>query len=160
MKVASPAVCGALKWVLAPETGGLAVDAPRPSRGPGGLLRGARLRTRISMLNRAALIVRPAKPFLDWAASLDDSGLVPSPNDEQTVYLIPEFHDDAEREAVLKAVYAEVFERELFGWHVVPQDWPKNRTLKTFREWFRIEMHSIVEDLVDAPRIDDEVPEA
>ena len=29
------------------------------------------------MLNRAALIVRPKQPFLDWAASLDDSGLVP-----------------------------------------------------------------------------------
>ena len=160
MKVASPAVCGALKWVLAPETGGLAVRAPRQCGAPRGLLRGARLRTRISMLNRAVLIVRPAKPFLDWAAGLDDSGLVPSPNDEQTVSLVPEFHDDEEREAVLKAVYAEVFERELFGWHVVPKDWPRNRTLKTFREWFQIEMHSIVEDLVDGPRIDDEVPHA
>lgn len=111
------------------------------------------------MLNRAVLIVRPAKPFLDWAAGLDDSGLVPSPNDEQTVYLVPQFQNDEEREAVLNAVYAEVFERELFGWHIVPEDWPKNRTLKTFRAWFQIEMHSIVEDLVDGPRIDDELPD-
>lgn len=28
------------------------------------------------MLNRAALIVRPKQPFLDWAAGLDDSSLV------------------------------------------------------------------------------------
>jgi len=29
------------------------------------------------MLNRAALIVRPAKPYVDWALGLDDSGLAP-----------------------------------------------------------------------------------
>jgi hypothetical protein len=43
------------------------------------------------MLNRAALIVRPAAPFLAWAKSLDDSGAVPNPAGEQTVYLIPGF---------------------------------------------------------------------
>lgn len=107
------------------------------------------------MLNRAALIVRPAKSFLDRAAGLDDSGLVPSPDDEQTVYLVPEFEDDDEREAILKAVWAELFERELLDWHMDPEDWPQNRTLAMFREWFRIEMHSIVEDLVDGPLEDD-----
>lgn len=111
------------------------------------------------MLNRAALIARPAKPFLDWAAYLDDSGLVPSPDDEQTVYLVPGFEDDDKREEVLEAVWAEVFERALFGWHVVPEDWPQNRTLAMFREWFQIEMHSIVEDMVDGPLIDDEFEE-
>lgn len=40
------------------------------------------------MLNRAAIIVRPDKPFMDWAAVLDDSGHVPNPDDEQTVYLV------------------------------------------------------------------------
>jgi hypothetical protein len=109
------------------------------------------------MLNRAALIVRPAEPFLVWASQLDDSGLVPSPDDEQTVYLVPEFEDDDEREAILEVVFAEVFERELYGWHTDERDWPKNRTLAMFREWFRIELHSIVEDMVDGPLSDDEV---
>jgi hypothetical protein len=111
------------------------------------------------MLNRAALIVRPAKPYLDWAAGLDDSGLPPSPDDEQTVYLVPEFEDDEEREAVLEMVWAELFERELFDWHINADDWPQNRTLAMFREWFRIEMHSIVEDMVDGPLEDDGLDE-
>ncbi len=43
------------------------------------------------MLNRAAVIVRPKKPYLDWAAGLDDSGLVPDPTSDQTVCLIPTY---------------------------------------------------------------------
>ena len=46
------------------------------------------------MLNRSALIVRPRQPYLDWAASLDDSGLVPDVAGEHTVYLAPGFEDD------------------------------------------------------------------
>ena len=88
------------------------------------------------MVNRATLIVRPAKPFQDWAIGLDDSGLVLSPDDEQTVYLVPEFEDDDERDAVLEAVYAEVFERQFFDWHSVEKAWPQKRTLRMFREWF------------------------
>lgn len=108
------------------------------------------------MLNRAALILRPAKPFQDWAAGLDDSGLVPFPDDEQTVYLVPDFEDDNERDAILNAVWPGLFERALFDWHTDPADWPQNRTLEMFHEWFRIEFHSIVEDLVDGPIEDDE----
>src|SRR5712691_8078877 len=48
------------------------------------------------MLNRGVVIVRPKQPYLDWAAGLDDSGIVPDPNDEQTVYLIPSYGDDEE----------------------------------------------------------------
>src|SRR5438552_13898383 len=47
-----------------------------------------------AMLNRGVVIVRPKQPYLDWAAGLDDSGIVPDPNGEQTVYLIPSYADD------------------------------------------------------------------
>ena len=108
------------------------------------------------MLNRAALIVRPKQPFLDWAAGLDDSGLVPDVTGEQTVYLVPEFENDEEGQQVLKHVYAEIFERELDGWHSDPSAWPQKRHFKTFQEWFSIELHSVVEDLVDGILADDE----
>jgi hypothetical protein len=58
---------------------------------------------------------------------------------------------------VLRLVFAGVFENELYGWHTVESDWPQNRTLETFRQWFRIEFHTIVEDLVDGPLLDDEI---
>ena len=107
------------------------------------------------MLNRASLIVRPKQPFLDWAAQLDDSGLVPDVEGEQTVYLIPEFEGDGEADGVLRRVFAEVFERELFGWHTDEAAWPPNRTYTLFRKWFTVELHSVVEDLCNYELLDD-----
>jgi hypothetical protein len=108
------------------------------------------------MLNRSVLIVRPKQPFLDWAAGLDESGLVPNVEGEQTAYLVPEFDDDEEAQQVLEEVFAEVFERELFGWHTDEAVWPENRDLALFMQWFEIELHSVVEDLCDFELMDDE----
>lgn len=47
---------------------------------------------------------RPKQPYLDWAANLDESGLVPSPTHDQTAYLIPSLKDDEEAERVLRTV--------------------------------------------------------
>ena len=99
------------------------------------------------MLNRSAVIVRPRQPYLDWAASLGDSGLVPDVTGEHTVYLAPGFEDDVDAAKVLSTVYAEIFERELNAWHTDEGDWPPNRTFAMFRNWFEVEMHSAVEDL-------------
>ena len=108
------------------------------------------------MLDRGALIVRPKQPYLDWAASLDDSGLVPNPDDEQTVYLVPGFEDDKEAARVLRRVCGEVFARELRAWHTDESAWPGNRTLALFKRWFHFELHSVVEDLCDDALDDDE----
>jgi hypothetical protein len=108
------------------------------------------------MLNRGVLLVRPAQPFIDWAASLDDSGVLPTVDGEQTVYLVPEFGYEFEKRAILEEVFAEVFASELFGWHTDESVWPQSRTLKMFHEWFSIEMHSVVEDLCDYPLEDDD----
>jgi hypothetical protein len=99
------------------------------------------------MLNRGALIVRPAKPYIDWASSLDDSGVLPLADGEKTVYLVPSFEDDEEAEKVLRRVFPHVFENELHGWHTDEAAWPKRRTLAMFKKWFNIELHSVVEDL-------------
>ena len=109
-----------------------------------------------AVLNRGVLIVRPKKPYLDWAASLDDSGLLPEVSGERTVYLVFDFETDDEAEEVLETVYSEVFERELFGWHTNEEDWPKRRDLRTFKEWFSIELHSVVEDLCAEELVDNE----
>ena len=110
----------------------------------------------LAMLNRAALRVSPLAPYIEWAKSLDDSGLTPEGAREQTVYLVPEFENEAEAEKVLKAVYAEVFARELFAWHPDENDWPKRRTYALFRQWFSVELDSMVEDLCAYPIEDDE----
>ncbi len=108
------------------------------------------------MLNRGVLIVRPRQPYLDWAAALDDSGLTPDPDDEQTVYLIPSFDDDDDARGILQEIYAEIFERELDAWHTDEAAWPQNRDFAMFKEWFEIELHSVVEDVCNDAIIDDE----
>ena len=108
------------------------------------------------MLNRGVLIVRPNQPFLEWAAGLDDSGLVPDVEGEQTVYLIPEFDTPDDADSVIEQIDLEVFENELYGWHTDESAWPANRDLETFREWFTIELHSVVEDLCDYEIIDND----
>ena len=108
------------------------------------------------MLNRAVLIVRPKQPFLAWAAQVDDSGLMPNVEGEQTAYLVPEFDDDDEAHRVVKQVFSEIFERELFGWHTDQTAWPKRRSFAVFQQWFAIELHSVVEDLGGSDLVDDE----
>ena len=108
------------------------------------------------MLNRAALILRPKQPFLDWARALDDSGLVPDREGEQTVYLIRSCDSEGEAGDMLQDHYSEFFERELWAWHTDPTDWPTNRTFTTFCEWFDVEFHSIIEDFCDDDIINEE----
>ncbi len=101
------------------------------------------------MINRGVVIVRPREPFIDWAANLDDSGIVPQASDERTVYLIPNYNDDLEAWRLLSKVYEEIFENELWGWHTDEAAWPKQRSFIMFKEWFAVEFHSIVEDLCE-----------
>src|SRR4029077_3969887 len=44
-----------------------------------------------SMLNRGVVIVRPKQLYVNWAAELDDSGVVPDGGGDKTIYLIPSF---------------------------------------------------------------------
>jgi len=110
----------------------------------------------LSMINRAALIVRPKAPYIDWAKSLQTSGELPSPDGEQTVYLIPEFEDLDDLTVILADVYEEIFEKELFGWNTDESTWPTERTMEEFLNWFKIEVHTMIDDLVGDEFIDDE----
>lgn len=108
------------------------------------------------MLNRSALIVRPSVVFLDWAASLDDSGVVPDPDGEQTVYLIPEVESLEEVRTRFPEMLVEIFERELADWDMEEEAWPTDRSIAEFRLWFEAELHTMVEDLCPGAIEDDE----
>ena len=108
------------------------------------------------MINRSAVIVRPRKPYIEWALSLDDSGVVPDIEGEKTIYLIPEYGDDLEAIKVLSKCFDIIFERELAGWHTDESAWPKKRNFKMFRNWFSFEFHSVVEDICGFPIEDDD----
>ena len=108
------------------------------------------------MINRSAVIIRPAQPYVDWAAKLDDSGLLPDPNGEPTIYLLREYHDDVEGWAHLSECFDTIFDAELHGWHTLESEWPAKRTFAMFREWFQVSLGSCIEDLCQGPIVDDE----
>ena len=108
------------------------------------------------MLNRCAVIVRPAQPFIDWVASLDDGGVLPDPQGEHTVYLFSDLADGGDIDEMIAEAFDVIFENELDGWHNDEAAWPKPRTLAVFKQWFKVEVHSVIHDLGSDPLIDDE----
>lgn len=103
-------------------------------------------------IDRTVLVVRPKQPFLDWVQSLDDESkdfTLENLRQDCAAYLVPEILDDSEQRQVLEWCFVRVFEEQLEGWHTEPKDWPQNRNLKMFLEWFEVEFHSLVFDLCD-----------
>ncbi len=58
---------------------------------------------------------------------------------------------DGEREEILADYYDIIFEDQLGDWWTDSTRWPKTRDFATFKEWFDIEFHSLILDLVDLP---------
>lgn len=98
-------------------------------------------------INRAAIIIKPLQPFLDWFANLYPNEL--DNVGEMTTYLISVDHDD--EEAWLKKEFDKLFRVELEGWHTNDKDWPQKRTYKMFKEWFQIDFSTMVYDLEKEP---------
>jgi len=108
-------------------------------------------------INRAVIILRYKQPYIDWVRT---AGLEPmeltleEANEETEVFLVSSYDSSVEPiETAEDAVkWAEkrwrmLFEHILEGWIVLESEWPQNRTLNMFREWFEVEYHSIVWDM-------------
>ena len=105
----------------------------------------------MEILNRSAVIVKPRRPYLEWARRDDAEGLAESVfealNAEPHVYLLPEYEDPATQQEVLQEFWPGLFEAMLEGWVTDEAYWPKNRTFEMFWEWFDVQMISLVQDL-------------
>ena len=110
----------------------------------------------MEILNRSAVIVKPRQPYLEWMRKDDADGLAESVfeslHEEPHIYLLPEWEDPSAQQEVLEEFWPSLFEAVLGGWLTNEDLWPKDRTLEMFREWFDVEMSSVVEDLhMDEP---------
>ncbi len=116
-------------------------------------------------MNRCAIILRPKRPYLSWVETIErmlskEYGGTPSGADgDRTAYLIPPSEAWDSIDEVIERSYSNLFERELSEWYGDEALWPKPRTLKMFRGWFDVEVCTMIVDLVEAPLIEDEVPE-
>jgi hypothetical protein len=106
------------------------------------------------LVNRTAVTVIGIKPYVDWTASRDAdfaSGPVRVAHTRSygTAYLLPEFDQEEDIQEWVEDNFAWLFEFQLSAWTEDESAWPGERTLKMFREWFRVDVHSVVVDVAD-----------
>lgn len=102
-------------------------------------------------LNRGALLVRPREAYLKWAAGLDgDAPLAAEAlTGHVSVYLVSDPEALDEESPDMTPYFKEIFHEELAAWCLDEAQWPTQRDLKVFREWFAVTAQSIVVDLGD-----------
>ena len=68
----------------------------------------------MEILSRSAVIVKPRRPYLEWARRDDEEGLAESVfeglRSEPTVYLVPEYEDPSSQQEVLGEFWPVLFE--------------------------------------------------
>jgi hypothetical protein len=117
------------------------------------------------LLNRTAITVVAAQPYIDWTRIRDsafrrsssvDAGARPNASlsvartsSYGSAFLLPEFALEEELQEWLEDNYAWIFEFQLAAWTDDESTWPVERDLKMFRKWFRIDIHSAVVDVAD-----------
>jgi hypothetical protein len=113
------------------------------------------------MINRDLIIIRLKQPFVDWIKEADpytDSEnriSLEEANDDSTAFLVPQFVSEV-FEDWLEENYQPLFEQVLEEWYVEPSLWPQDISLKLFKAWCDVEVHSMVVDMVDEPLEDDD----
>lgn len=106
------------------------------------------------VLNRSIAILVHKQPFLDWLSTADPNSLSMTLEDlreDNDTFLIPQFDDLRDSVKWVEKRWSALFESLLLDWITDEAMWPQNRTLKIFREWFGIEVHSMVWDLINEP---------
>lgn len=93
-------------------------------------------------INRSAIIIKPLQPFIDWC-----SNLYPEDMDdikETRTYLISEDIEDID--FWLEKKFDKLFTFELTSWHTNKKEWPQKRNYKMFKEWFQIDISTMIYD--------------
>jgi hypothetical protein len=114
------------------------------------------------VINRTAITVVGAQPYVDWTRARDvafapkegrataagNGGVsIPRTKPYGSVYLLPEGVEEEDLLEWIEDNYATLFESQLSAWTEDESAWPERRDLQTFREWFRVDLHSVVVDV-------------
>ena len=105
----------------------------------------------MSTINRAAVVVRPREPYLVWAKALDETGAAEEVwkdmREDPEVFLVRDLEATTSIKAAIRESWSTIFEEMLTGWSTEPDEWPGDRTLQMFQEWFEVEVMTMVRDL-------------
>ena len=107
------------------------------------------------VINRTAVTIVGAKPYLDWTradttpTSIAGTLTVARAKTYGSAFLLPEFELEEDVQEWVEENAAWLFEFQLSAWTEDESAWPATRDLKTFREWFRVDIHNVVVDVAD-----------
>jgi hypothetical protein len=104
------------------------------------------------VINRTAVTVIGAQPYLDWTRETDadvnrGSLTVARARAFGSAYLLPEVELEEDVQEWIEENADWLFEFQLSAWTEDESTWPSPRDLKTFRAWFRIDIHNVVVDI-------------
>ena len=66
---------------------------------------------------------------------------------DPSVFLADDLENEPEPERIIKQYYNVIFEHELRSWMTAEHTWPQTRDLRTFLEWFDVDICTMVIDL-------------
>ena len=108
------------------------------------------------VVNRTAVTITGGQPYLDWMHQTDSdfnrdgvTVVVPRVKAYGSAFLLPEFDLEEDLHEWVEENAAWLFEFQLSAWTEDEATWPPTRDLKTFKQWFRIDIHSVVVDVGD-----------
>jgi hypothetical protein len=106
------------------------------------------------VVNRTAVTLVGAKPFIDWTLNTEgdvNKGAVTVARAKTfgSAFLLPEFELEEDVQEWIEDNASWLFEFQLSSWTDDEATWPVTRDLKTFRDWFRIDIHNVVVDVAD-----------
>jgi len=106
------------------------------------------------VINRTAVTVVGAQPYIDWTLQTDGdvnkgSVTVARAKTYGSAFLLPELELEEDVQEWIEENAPWIFDFQLSAWTEDESTWPPTRDLKTFRDWFRVDVHSIVVDMAD-----------
>jgi hypothetical protein len=106
------------------------------------------------VINRTAVTITGAKLYVDWTLTTDADAnkgaiTVARARTYGSAFLMPEFELEEDIQEWVEDNAVWIFEFQLGAWTDDESTWPPIRDLKSFREWFNIDIHSVVVDVAD-----------
>ena len=106
------------------------------------------------VVNRTAVTITGAQPYIDWMRQTDadfNKGAITVSRAKAygSAFLLPEFDLEEDVQDWVDENASWLFEFQLSAWTDDEASWPAERDLTAFREWFRVDIHSVVVDVAD-----------
>jgi hypothetical protein len=106
------------------------------------------------VINRTAVTIVGAQPYIDWTLKTDadankGSVTVARAKTYGSAFLLPELELEEDVQEWIEENALWIFEFQLSAWTEDESTWPATRDVKMFRDWFRVDVHSIVVDVAD-----------